>query len=67
MKIVGELVDYLIEISPETYAMYVVKEKNKNVFYVVFLKAIYCMLRASLLWYHELSKRLKEIGFVFNP
>ena len=33
----------------------------------MFLKAIYGMLEASLLWYHELSTKLKEIGFVFNP
>ena len=31
------------------------------------LKAIYGMLQASLLWYQELSKRLKEIGLIFNP
>ena len=67
MKIVGELVDYLIEIAPETYTKYVVKENDKNVLYVVVLKAIYGMLQASLLWYHELSKKLKEIGFMFKP
>ena len=67
MKIVGELVEYLIEIAPETYSKCVVMEKNKKVLYVVVLKAIYGMIEASLLWYHELSQKLKDIGFVFNP
>ena len=67
MKIVGELVDYLIEIAPETYSKYVVKERHRKVLYVVVLKAIHGTLEASLLWYHELSRKLKSIGFVFNP
>ena len=67
MKIVGELVDYLVEIALETYAKYVVKEKNKKIIYVVILKAIHGMLQASLLWYHKLSKKLKDIVFIFNP
>ena len=67
MKIVGELVDYLIEIAPETYSKYVVMKKNKKDLYVVVLKAIYGMLEASLLWYDKLSQKLKDIGFVFNP
>ena len=57
----------MIEIAPETYSKYVVMERNKKVLYVVVLKAIYGMLEASLLWYHELSRKLKSIGFVFNP
>ena len=40
MRIVGELVYYLIEIAPETYSKYVVMERNRKVLYVVVLKAI---------------------------
>ena len=67
MKIVGELLEYLVEIAPETYSKYVVMEKNRKVLYVVVIKAIYGMLEASLLWYHELSNKLKVIGFNLNP
>lgn len=28
---------------------------------------MYVMLEAPLLWYHELSSKLKGIGFKFNP
>ena len=30
MKIVGQLLNYLLEITQETYTKYVVKEKNKK-------------------------------------
>ena len=67
MKIVGELVEYLVEIAPETYSKDIAMEKNKKVLYIVFLKVIYGILEAPLLWYHEILSKLKGIGFKFHP
>ena len=50
MKITGKLVDWLVELSPETYQSYVVEERGKKVLYVEVLRAIYGMLEAAMLW-----------------
>ena len=67
MKITGKLVDWLVELAPETYRGYVVTERGKKVLYVVVLRAIYGMLEAAMLWYKELRRKLESIGFEMNP
>ena len=66
MKVTGKLVDWLVELSPETYQSCVIEERGRKVLYVEVLRAIYGMLEAAMLWYHEFRKRLEEIGFKFN-
>ena len=51
MKVTGVLVDWLVEIEPETYAKYVVFENREKTLYLIVTKAIYGMLVASVLWY----------------
>ena len=51
MKIRGKLVDWLLELAPETYREHVVLENGKKVLYLEILRAIYDILEASLLWY----------------
>jgi len=53
MKIRGELVDILVEVSPEIYSNYVVQEKGQSVLYVQMLKALYGMMVSSLLYYKK--------------
>jgi hypothetical protein len=53
MKICGQLVDMLVNLSPETYADYVVNEDNSKVLYVLMIKALYGMLQLSLLYYKK--------------
>ena len=67
MKITGELVDMMVELNPNAYSKYVVREGKRKVIYVVVLRALYGMLVASLLWYAKFRKDLESIGFVFNP
>ena len=49
MKIRGRLVDWLIEISPETYQDKVVVENGVKVLYLEIVRVIYGMLEAALM------------------
>ena len=51
MKIKGELVNLLLEISPETYADFVIYEGKSKVLYVKMMKALYGMIKASVLYF----------------
>jgi len=59
MKIRGELVDILVDVSQEIYSNYVVQEKGQCVFYVQMLKALYGMMVSSLLYYKKFRKDMK--------
>ena len=67
MEIMGKLVDWLVELVPETCRCFFVIERGKKVLYVVVLCTIYGMLEAKMLWYQELRRKLESIGFEFNP
>ena len=67
MKIRGQLVEWLVELDPETYRDHVVIENGVKVLYVEILRAIYGMLEAALMWYKKFRTDLEGIGFVFNP
>ena len=64
MKIRGEMVDILVEVSPEIYSNYVVQKKGQS---VQMLKALYGMMVSSLLYYKKLRKDIESIGFEVNP
>ena len=49
MKITEVLVDILVKLAPEIYAVYVVYENGKKVLYVEVLQAPYGMLVAAIL------------------
>ena len=66
MKIVGPLVQILVEMHPEDYREFVVYEKGKPVLYVEILRALYGMLISALLWYNKFRKDLEADGFKFN-
>ena len=59
MKIRGALVDMLVKMSPEIYKDYIVYENNKKVLYVQLLKALYYMMKASVLYYKNSERTLK--------
>ena len=65
MKVRGDLVEWLCQINPASYAPYVVIERRMKVLYLQVTKAIYGMLQAGLFWYRKLRSDL-EVGFVFN-
>ncbi len=43
----------LVELSPETYADYMVSEGNNKVLSVLMIKALYRMLQSLLLYYKK--------------
>ena len=67
MKIRGQLVDLLVELSPETYADFIVYEGKSKVLYVKMLKALYGMIKASVLYYKKFRTDIESIGYEVNP
>jgi len=55
MKIRGELVDTLVEVSPEIYSNYVVQVKGQSFLYVQMLKVLFSMMVSVLLYYKKLG------------
>jgi hypothetical protein len=56
-----------VQLSPQTYSKFVVKERNKNVLYIQLKKALYGTLRTSLLFWKKLTEVLQGWGFIINP
>ena len=53
--------------SPETYEKFVVYEGKKRVLYVRMLKALYGMMKASVLYYKKFRADIESIGYKVNP
>ena len=53
--------------NPKLYRKYVVTEKGQHVLYVELIKALYGTLRAALLFWHRLSKKLVDWGSPLTP
>ena len=57
MVLKGELADMMIQIEPEVYRKYVtVDKKGTKILYVKLQKALYGLMRASLLFYQKVRK-----------
>ncbi len=68
MVLKGELADMMIQIAPEVYRKYVtVDRKGTPILYVKLQKALYWLMRASLLFYRKLRKEFEQYGLVINP
>jgi hypothetical protein len=67
VKFEGEIAEMLVKLDPKLYRKYVRDEKGKSVLYVELLKALYGTLKAALLFWKLLSKKLVLWGFVINP
>ena len=63
MKIRGGLAQILMDTNPECFGHYITYENGKPVLYLESLKLLYVMLIVSLLFYQNLRKDLKAIGF----
>ena len=58
----------MVQIAPQVYCKYVtVDKKGARILYVKLQKALYGLMRASLLFYRKLCKELEDYGFVVNP
>ena len=59
MKLEGVMTEVITKVDPSKYTKYVVQENGKDVIYVILTKAIYGILQAALLFWQNLSARLK--------
>ena len=61
------MVGAILEIYVKLYGKYVTNGKNgRKYMYIRIIKAVYETLKAVLLYYMNLSKGLRECGFVIN-
>ncbi len=58
----------MVLIAPQIYRKHItIDGKGSPVLYAKLQKALYRLMRASLLFYQKLRKELEEYGFVVNP
>ncbi len=68
MVLKGELAEMKVHIAPQIYCKHItVDGKGSPILYVNLQKALYGLMRASLLFYQKLRKELEEYRFVVNP
>ena len=68
MVLKGDLAEMMVQIAPQVYRKYVTVDKNGTpILYIKLQKALYGLMRASLLFYQKLRKELEEYGFKVNP
>jgi hypothetical protein len=68
MVLKGEVADMMVQIAPQVYRKYVtVDRKGMPILYVRLQKALYGLMKASLLFYRKLRKEMEEYRFVVNP
>jgi hypothetical protein len=68
MVLKGELAEMMVHIAPQMYRKHItVDKKGTPVLYVKLQKALYGLMRASLLFYRKLRRELEDYGFVVNP
>ena len=58
VQLKGTMAELLIKMDPKLYRKYVRKKRGNTVLYVELLKALYKTLRAALLFWKLLSKKL---------
>jgi hypothetical protein len=68
MVLKGELAEMMIQITPQVCQKYVtLDKKGTKVLCLKLQKALYGLMRASLLFYRKLQKELEAYGFIMNP
>ena len=67
MQLKGKLAELMVQVDPKLYRKYIVTENGHKVLYVKAQKAVYGLLRSSLLFYLKLKGDLEAMGFKFNP
>ena len=67
MKMVGTVAELMVKTNPKMYRQYLILEKGKSVLYLRLQKALYGMMKSTLLLYRKLVSELREMGYVINP
>jgi hypothetical protein len=64
----GELAEMMVQIAPQVYQKHVTMDKKGTpILYVKLQKALYGLMRASLIFYRKLRRELESYGFKVNP
>ena len=67
MIVKGKLAEMMTKIAPQVYRKYVTADrKGTPILYMKLQKALYGLMRASLLFYRKLRKELEHYGFKIN-
>jgi Reverse transcriptase (RNA-dependent DNA polymerase) len=66
IKFKGTLAELLVYINPTLYRKHIFLEKGVPVLYAKLAKSLYGALRAALLFWNNLTKALKDWGFLLN-
>ncbi len=65
MVLKGELARMMEQIAPQIYRKYITMDKKgSKILYVKLQKALYGLMRASLLFYRKLKKNLRNMGWL---
>ena len=68
MVLKGRLAELMVQVAPNLYRKYItVDKRNTPILYVKIQKALYGLLRSSLLFYQKLVGDLESNGFALNP
>ncbi len=68
MVLKGELAEMMVQIASQVYRKYImVDRKGTKILYVKLQKALYGLMRASLLFYLKLKKEFEAYGLEVNP
>ncbi len=68
MVLKGEFAEMMVQIAPQIYQKYIrMDKKGTKILYVKLQKALYGLMRASLLFYRKLRKEFEDYGLVVNP
>jgi hypothetical protein len=67
MMFEGKMAKLLVKINLKLYWKYLLVKNGKAIMYVQLKKALYGTLQAAVLFWRNLSKKLKEWGFTINP
>lgn len=66
MRLEGDDVDLMCEVSPE-FCAYVAIEQGRSVLYLRLARALYGCVQSALLWYKLFKQTLQQMGFTVNP
>ncbi len=67
MKMVGTLAELMVKMKPKLCRKYVIIKKGCSVLYLRLQKALYGMMKSTLLFYKKLVAELRDMGFEINP
>jgi hypothetical protein len=57
----------MVKTNPKLYRQYIILDKGRSLLYLQLQKALYGMMKSTLLFYRKLALELRQTGFNINP